>query len=223
MIRILIVDDHLFVGAAFRDTLGKQPDFVVVGAVETAREAIDRVRRDPPEVVLMDLCMPEMDGIEAARHLRVIAPAVSCICLTAADEPVLVKAFFAAGGRGYLTKACPPSEVFTAIRRVARGEEYVELALGQRMSLDQLRPPARRSPFDSLSERELAVTRFDLAGTEKNDAMIGLRLGITAKTVSTHRHRAYAKLRVRTQAELFHLAARWGLLDVPNDLPPARA
>jgi two-component system invasion response regulator UvrY len=223
VIRILIVDDHQFVGAAFRDTLAKQKDFLVVGAVENAREAIDRVRRDPPEVVLMDLCMPGMDGIEAARHLRVIAPAVSCICLTAADEPVLVRAFFAAGGRGYVTKACPPSEVFTAIRQVAAGEEYVELALAQRMSLDQLRPPARRSPFDLLSERELAVIRFDLAGTEKNDAMIGLRLGITAKTVSTHRHRAYAKLRVRTQAELFHLAARWGLLDVPSDLRSARA
>ena len=223
MIRILIVDDHRFVGSAFRDTLGTQNDFLVVGAVETAQEAIDWVRRDPPEVVLMDLRMPGMDGIEAARHLRAINPAVNCICLTAADEPLLVRAFFEAGGRGYLTKACRPSEVFNAIRQVVAGQEYVEVALSQRMSIAQLHRSASASPFDQLSQREFAVIRIDLTGTEKNDAMLGLRLGIAAKTVSTLRHRAYAKLRVASRAELFQLATRWGLLDVAGDLRLASA
>ena len=220
MIRILVVDDHRFVGSAVRDTLAKQSDFFVVGAVETAEAAIDWVRRDPPEVVMMDLRMPGMDGIEAARHLRDINPAVNCICLTAADEPLLVQAFFDAGGRGYVTKACPPSEVFTAIRRVVAGDDYVEVALGQRMSLDQLHRTAGGSPFELLSPREFAVIRIDLTGTEKNDTMVGARLRITAKTVSTLRHRAYDKLGVSSRAELFRLAARWGLLGTGGDPPP---
>jgi len=223
MIRILVVDDQTLVGSAFRDMLGKQRDFLVVGAVETAQEAIDWVRREPPEVVLMDLRMPGMDGIEAARHLHAINPAVHCICLTAADEPLLVRAFFAAGGRGYVTKACRPSEVFEAIRQVVAGHEYVELALSQRMSIGQLHRPAGASPFDQLTPRELAVIRIDVTGAEKNDAMVGLRLGITAKTVSTLRHRAYEKLGVVSRAEVFRLATRWGLLGIAGDLTLAPA
>ena len=225
MIRILVVDDQTLVCSAFRDMLGMQKDFLVVGAVGTAQEAIDWVRRTPPEVVLMDLRMPGMDGIEAARRLHAINPAVRCICVTAADEPMLVRAFFDAGGRGYLTKACRPSEVFEAIRKVAAGHDYVELALGQRMSIGQLHRPATGSPFDLLTQREFAVIRIDLSGAEKNDAMVGIRLGITAKTVSTLRHRAYAKLGVTSRVELFRLAARWGLLGLggDSDLNPVMA
>ncbi len=223
MIRILVVDDQTLICSAFRDMLGKQKDFLVVGAVGTAQEAIDWVCREPPEIVLMDLRMPGMDGIEAARRLRAINPAVRCICLTAADEPVLVRAFFDAGGWGYVTKGCLPSEVFAAIRQVAAGHEYVELALGQRMSIDQLRHPSTGSPFARLTQRELAVIRLDLAGAERNDAMVGIRLGITAKTVSTLRHRAYERLGVASRGEVFRLATRWGLLDSDGGLNPAMA
>jgi two-component system invasion response regulator UvrY len=223
VIRILVVDDQTLVCSAFRDMLGKQKDFLVVSAVGTAQEALDWVRRDPPEVVLMDLRMPGMDGIEAARHLHAMNPAVKCICLTAADEPIFVRSFLEAGGRGYVTKACRPSEVFHAIRQVMAGEEYVEVALSRRMWIDQLRHPTSGSPFDQLSKREFAVIRIDLAGAEKNDAMVGLRLGITAKTVSTLRHRAYAKLGVASRCELFRLATRWGLLGPAGDLAPMPA
>jgi DNA-binding NarL/FixJ family response regulator len=221
VIRILVVDDHRFVGSAFRDTLGRQKDFLVVGAVETAQEAIDWVRRDPPEVVMMDLRMPGMDGIEAARHLRAINPAVNCICLTAADEPILVRSFLDAGGRGYVTKACRPSEVFEAIHQVVAGHEYVEVALRQRMWVDQRHRSSGRSPFDLLTKRERAVIRIDVTGTEKNDTMVGAKLGITAKTVSTLRHRAYAKLGVASRGEVFQLATRWGEVGSGvDDKPP---
>lgn len=223
MIRILVVDDQTLIRSAFRDMLGKQAGFLVVGAVETAQEAIDWVSRDPPEVVMMDLRMPGMDGIEATRRIHVINPAVHCICLTAADEPLLVRAFFDAGGRGYLTKACRPSEVFVAIRQVAAGEKYVEIALGQRMWIDQLDRPLSGSPFDLLTGREFAVIRIDLTGAEKNDAMVGIKLGIGAKTVSTLRHRAYQKLGVTSRAEVFRLATRWGLLDIDGDCRVATA
>jgi two-component system invasion response regulator UvrY len=217
MIRILVVDDQTLICSAFRDMLAKQKDFFVVGAVGTAQEAIDRVRRDPPEVVLMDLRMPGMDGIEAARRLRAINPAVHCICLTAADDPILVRSFFDAGGRGYLTKSCRPSEVFEAIRQVVAGEKYVEVALSQRMWIGLLHRPATASPFDLLTQREFAVIRIDLTGAEKNDTLVGARLGITAKTVSTLRHRAYDKLGVTSRSELFRLAVRWGLLGPGSD------
>lgn len=221
MIRILIVDDHLLVGAAVRDMLGMQEGFAVVGAVDTAVEALDRVRRDPPEIVMLDLRMPGMDGIEAARRLRAINPAVHCICLTAAEEPVFVRAFFEAGGRGYLTKACRPSEMFAAIRKVAAGHKYLEVALGQRLSFDLLGRPASGSPFDQLSRRQFAVITIDLTGAEKNDAMVGARLGISPKTVSTLRHRAYDKLGVCSRAEVFQLANRWGLLGPAGAIEPA--
>jgi DNA-binding NarL/FixJ family response regulator len=223
MIRILVVDDQTLICSAFRDMLGKQKDFVVVGAVGTAREAIDRVRSDPPDVVLMDLRMPGMDGIEAAGYIHAINPAVNCICLTAADEPVFVRSFLEAGGRGYVTKACLPSEVFHAIREVMAGEEYVEVALSQRMRSEQLRRRSSGSPFEQLSKREFAVIRIDLAGGERNDTMLGLRLGITAKTVSTLRHRAYGKLGVASRGELFLLATRWGLVTLSGDLAPLPA
>jgi len=217
MIRILIVDDHQFVVSASQGLLGTQPDFVVVGTVGTAAEALDWVRRDPPHVVLMDLRLPGMDGIEAVRRIRALNPAVHCIGLTAVDEPVMVRSFFAAGGRGYLTKACLPSEAFTAIRRVAAGGEYLETTLGQRMSIDQLRWPGSGSPFDRLSQRQLAVITIDLTGAEKNDTLIGARLGISPKTVSTLRHRAYRKLGVASRGEVFQLARRWGLLGGADD------
>jgi two-component system invasion response regulator UvrY len=217
MIRILIVDDHHFVVSAFQGLLGSQPDFVVVGTVGKAPDALDWVRRDPPQIVLMDLRLPGMDGIEAARRIRALDPRVRCVGLTAADEPVVVRSFFAAGGRGYLTKACLPSEVFTAIRRVAAGEKYLEHALSQRMTIDQLCGVGSASPFDRLSGRQLAVITIDLTGTEKNDALIGARLGISPKTVSTLRHRAYRKLGVASRGEVFQLASRWGLLGAAAD------
>lgn len=223
MIRILVVDDHLFVGSAFRDLLGNQDDFLVVGAVEGAQEAIDWVRRDPPEVVLMDLRMPGMDGIEAARRIHATNPAVNCICLTAADEPIFVRPFFDAGGRGYVTKACRPSEVFSAIRQVVAGHPYVAQALSQQMTIVQLRGPASGSPFKLLSGRQFAVIQVDLTGPERTDAMIGAKLGITAKTVSTLRHRAYAKLGVTSRRELFQLATQWGLLSGPLNSEPTAA
>lgn len=217
MIRILIVDDHHFVVSAFQGLLGRQPDFVVVGTVGTAADALDWVRRDPPQIVLMDLRLPGMDGIEAARRIRALNPAVRCVGLTAADEPVVVRSFFAAGGCGYLTKACLPSEVFTAIRRVAAGEKYLEYALSQRMTIDQLCGVGNGSPFDRLSERQLAVITIDLTGAAKNDTMIGARLGISPKTVSTLRRRAYRKLGVASRGEVFQLARRWGLLGGAGD------
>lgn len=223
MIRILVVDDQALICSAFGDMLARQADFLVVGTVGTAQEAIDWVRRAPPEIVLMDLRMPGMDGIEAARRLRAINPAVRCICLTAADDPLLVRAFFDAGGRGYVTKGCLPSEVFAAIRRVAAGHDYLELVLGQRLSIGQLHRPAAGSPFDLLTQRELAVIRSDLIGAEKNDTMAGARLGIKAKTVSTLRHRAYEKLGVASRGEVFQLATRWGQLGPAGEGAPQSA
>jgi two-component system invasion response regulator UvrY len=91
------------------------------------------------------------------------------------------------------------------------------------MSIDQLRRPSAGSPFARLTQRELAVIRLDLAGAERNDAMVGIRLGITAKTVSTLRHRAYERLGVASRAEVFRLATRWGLLDSDGGLKAAMA
>lgn len=212
MIRILIVDDHRMVGHGFQEILRQQSDFVVMGAVETAEEALDWVRRDPPEVVLMDLWLPGIDGFEAVRRLHAINPAVKSICLTAADEPFYVRPFFNAGGSGYVTKRCGAAELSAAIREVVGGRDYIEPALGQRLSVDLARGPDAHCPFDRLSHRELEVITIDIAGSVPNDTALGARLGISRKTVSTIRHRALAKLGVGNLAGVIRLARRCGLL-----------
>ena len=115
---------------------------------------------------------------EGVRRFRAVA------VVTAADEPIFVRPFFDAGGRGYVTKACRPSEVFSAIRQVVAGHPYVAQALSQQMTIVQLRGPASGSPFKLLSGRQFAVIQVDLTGPERTDAMIGAKLGITAPSVA---------------------------------------
>lgn len=213
MIRILIVDDHRMVGHGFQEILRQQPDFLVVGAVETAEAALEWVRREAPEVVLMDLWLPGIDGFEGVRRLHAINPAVKCICLTAAEEPFFVRPFFNAGGCGYVTKRCGAAELAIAIREVVGGRTYIEPALGQRLSVDLTHERDAGCPFNRLSHRELEVITIDIAGSVDNDTALGARLGISRKTVSTIRHRALAKLGVGNLAEVIRLARRCGLLD----------
>jgi two-component system invasion response regulator UvrY len=211
MIRILVVDDHRVFGEGLRKILAKWSDLVVVGVMGTAEEALERVRLDPPEVVLMDLGLPGMDGIEATHRITAIAPAVKVICLTASDEDPYTFQFMAAGGQGYLTKGCDPEEIDVAIRQVLAGKPFIQPALAQKMALHLTEHRPDGCGFMRLARREFEVTLMILRG-RKNPA-ICRSLGINSKTLSTHRRRVYEKLGVANDVELLRLAQRCGLVD----------
>lgn len=211
-IRILLVDDHRIVELGLRAMIAQRPGLVLVGAVATAEEALAWVRRDPPEVVVLDLRLAGgMDGIEAARRIAVLCPAVRTICYTAADEEPYASQFLAAGGKAYLTKAASADEVLTAIERVVAGGRYVELEMAQKIVANRAEQRGDGCCFERLTPRGFEVVRRIIKG-QKNRAICEA-LHFTPQTLSTHRRRIYAKLGVSSDIELVHLARRCGLLD----------
>jgi len=213
MIRILVVDDHRVFGVGLRSILGAWPDLVVVGVVGSAEEALERVRLDPPEVVLMDLGLPGMDGIEATHRIIAIAPVVKVICLTASDEDPYPFQFMAAGGKGYLTKGCDPAEIELAIRHALAGKAFIQPALAQKMALHATEHRPDGCGFGRLARREFEVMLMIVRG--RDNGAICQSLGINGKTLSTQRHRVYEKLGVVNDVELVRLAQRCGLIDKP--------
>lgn len=214
MIRILVVDDHRVFGEGLRKILARWPDLVVVGVLGTAEEALEHVRRDPPEVVLMDLGLPGMDGIEATHRILAMVPTVKVICLTAADEDPYLYQFMAAGGKGYLTKGCEPEDIEVAIRQAFSRKPFIDHALAQKVALHLTEHrPADGCAFTLLTRREFEVAVMIVQG--RDNAAICQSLGITGKTLSTLRHRIYEKLGVSNDVELLRLAQRCGLVDKP--------
>lgn len=210
--RILLVDDHRIVELGLRAVIASRPGLVIVGAVSTAEEAIAWVRRDPPEVVILDLRLAgDMDGIEAARIIAAIAPSVRTICYTAADEEPFASQFMAAGGRAYVTKGAPAHELLTAIERVLAGGKYVQPDMAQKMAINKAEDRGDGCCFNRLSLREFEVVRR-ICDCQSNPAICAA-LRCTPSTLSTYRRRIYAKLGVHSDVELVSLARRCGVFD----------
>lgn len=211
MIRILVVDDHRVFAVALGKLLGARPGLVVVGVVGSAEEALEWVRSDPPEVVLMDLGLPGMDGIEATHRITATAPSVKVICLSASDEDPYPFQFMTAGGKGYLTKGCDPDEIELAIRKALAGIPFIQPEVAQKMALHATEREPDGCGFRRLARREFEVMLMILRGRE--NPAICQSLGINSKTLSTHRRRVYEKLHVSNDVELLRLAQRCGLVD----------
>jgi two-component system invasion response regulator UvrY len=210
--RILLVDDHRIVELGLRAMIASEPGLMLVGAVSTGEEAVEWVRRDPPEIVILDLRLAGgMDGIEAARQIATLAPAVRALCYTAADEEPYAYQFLQAGGKGYVTKGAPADEVLTAIARVMAGGKYVQQTIAQKMAISRVEDRGDGCRFDSLSVREFDVARRIIQG-QKNHA-IWSALQCTPQTLSTYRKRIYLKLGIASDIDLVHLARRCGMLD----------
>jgi two-component system invasion response regulator UvrY len=215
MIKVLLVDDHELVRTGFRRILESALDIEVVGEVSSGEDALAMVDAVRPDVVLMDVKMPGMGGIEATRRIAGAYPHVRVIGLTICENEPFPEQLNEAGALGYLSKGCPAAELMDAIRTVTRGKRFVSSELARRMSIANLQGRAPGDPSARLSARELQVAvMISQALTTKE---IADALCISPKTISTYRQRIYEKLQVANDVELTHLAVRHRLVTVDEE------
>ncbi|MGE0081463.1 MAG: UvrY/SirA/GacA family response regulator transcription factor [Thiohalomonadaceae bacterium] len=209
MITVVLVDDHAIVRSGIKAILSKAEGVEVVDEAETGEAAIELVRRAPPDVVLMDVNMPGIGGMEATRRIVRMNPKVKVIILTVHNEDPYPTRLFKAGATGYLTKGCSVEEMVNAIRQVHAGGHFVSNAIAQSVALSML--PGHESPLERLSQREMQVFMMLMRGDRPQE--ISNTLHLSPKTVSTYRTRLFGKLGVKSDAELTRLAMRYGLLE----------
>lgn len=209
-IGILIADDHPVVREGLRTFLALQDELEILGEAADGEEAVARAAELLPDVVLLDLVMPRLDGIEATRRIRTLSPSTKVIVLTSFADDEKVFGSIKAGAAGYLLKDVRPEEVLEAIRRVHAGEALLHPAVAARV-MAEVAGGERKVPGGDLTERELEVLRAIARGMANKE--IARELGVSEKTVKTHVSNILAKLHLadRTQAALF--AVREGLAD----------
>jgi len=212
-IRVLIVDDHAVVRSGIRLLLSREPDIEPVGEAGTGREAIFEARSLKPDVILMDVVMPDQTGIDALPTLLHENPDVKVLLLSMQDDPRYVREAFAAGARGYVLKEAADSEVVAAVREVARGGRYVNPELGARLVAADA-AATKRADEDPLSEREREVLRLLALGHTNQE--IAKQLFISVCTAETHRAHIMQKLALQNRAELVGYALSHGLLEQPS-------
>jgi two-component system response regulator NreC len=214
-IRILLVEDHALVRAGIRTLLEKQPEMEVIGEAADGREAIGKVQELRPDVVLMDLAMPVMCGLEATQHIKEQFPEVRILVLTMHEDDRYFFQALQAGVSGFIVKGALPAEFLMAVRAVAEGQIYLYPSLAQKLVDDHL----ARTPQDQekkaeagLTEREKQVlVLFSEGRTSKEIAPV---LDISVHTVDRHRQNLMVKLDLHNRAELIHYAFRKGLLEI---------
>lgn len=215
-IRVLIADDHAIVRKGLRALLATERDIEVIGEAEDGAQAVSQARALQPDVILMDLVMPKMDGIEATRQITQQQSGAHILVLTsfAADDKVFPA--IKAGALGYLLKDSGPDELVEAIHQVQRGEPSLEPSIARKVLHELAQPPKQPPTVDPLTERELAVLRLIAQGKSNRD--IAEQLVITEMTVRTHVSNVLSKLHLasRTQAALY--ALREGLASL-DDVP----
>lgn len=211
---VLIVDDHALVRMGIRRLLEDLPDMDVIGEAENGELALSMVKTMKPDVVLLDMKMPGIDGWEVTRRLKKTAPQVKIIAVTALNAEPLPGRVLQLGAMGYLTKESGADEMANAIRKVSRGERYLSAEIAQKMAISRL-DNENESPFDLLSEREMQVTLMITAGMDVQD--IAEKLFLSSKTVNGYRYRIFEKLDIKNDVELAYLALKHKLIERPND------
>ena len=211
MIRVVLVDDHDLFRAGVRSILQAQDGMVVVGEYANGEDALTAVRAEPPDLVLMDVNMPGIGGVEATRKILQVAPEVRVIAVTVLSDDPFPNQLLDAGARGFISKGSGSDEMLEAIRTVMRGQHYISGDVAQKLTLANFRNRGESSPLGALSAREMQVMMMITSG--QGTQQISDALFLSPKTVSTYRHRLYEKLDVSNDVELTHLAIRHGLID----------
>lgn len=217
MIRVLVVDDHELVRSGITRMLADNPDIDVIGEASSGEDAVDFVRKDSPDIVLMDIRMPGIGGLEATRRVLRIDDAVRVIVVTAcADDPYPTRVM-QAGASAYITKGADIREMVRAIRMAHSGQRYISPEIAQKMALKQLGGGDARDEdgeltlFDRLSEREMQIALMVVDCQKVQD--ISDKLCLSPKTVNSYRYRIFEKLEISSDVELALMAVRLGLLD----------
>jgi len=212
--RILIVDDHAVVRAGLAMLVNAEDDLEVVGEAGSAREAIFEARSTKPDVVLMDVMMPDQSGIEVVPQLLRELPEAKVLVLSMQDDPRYVREAFEAGASGYVLKEAADTELVAAIKEVAAGGRYVHPELGARLVSAET-AERRRAEEDPLSDREREVLRLLALGHTNQE--IAKELYISVRTAETHRAHIMQKLRLSSRAELVRYALDEGLLEPSSE------
>lgn len=207
-IRIVVVDDHPLFRQGVLFTLSREPDIEVVGEGESGRQAVELVQRHRPDVVLLDIAMPEGGGLSAAAQITQSVPETSVVMMTASEEGDDLLTAMKAGARGYVIKGAGASEVVTAIRAVAQGAAYITPKMAGQLVVEMTRRPAQ-DPLGELTERERQV--LELVSQGYSNKEIGDRLSLAEKTVKHYMTSVLQKLHVRSRVEAALLAQKLGL------------
>lgn len=207
--RILIADDHAVVRSGFRRILDAQWDFEVIAEVSNGREAVDTAMELQPDVVLMDVTMPELNGIEATRRIIRDCPKTRILALSMHKDAVYVREILRAGAKGYLLKDSDEKDLLTAIRAVAVGQGYLSPEVSDAV-LDDYRKHVT-NPIDLLSSREREV--LQLIAESKTNKEIATLLSLSVYTIEAHRGRIMEKLNLHSIGELVRFSMRNGLID----------
>ncbi len=211
--RLLLVDDHAVVRSGLRMLLSAESDVEIVGEASTAAQAMEKAGEVKPDVILMDIGLPDLSGIDATREIKKRYPAVSIVALTIHEDEEYFFKMLEAGASGYVPKRAAPEELLTAIRAAAVGEVYLYPSLAKLLVndfLNQEHPPEEKASFDGLTEREHEVLTYLAEGA--NNEHIAAALVISPKTVERHRENIMRKLNMHSRAELVRYAIRKGII-----------
>ena len=213
-IRVLLADDHTILRAGLRMMLNAQPDIEVTGEASDGRQTISEAQRLQPDVILMDITMPECNGIEATRQIRRLLPEIRVLALTMHENEEYLFQMLRAGAAGYILKEAADTELISAIRVVSSGRFYLSPSAQSMMVgdyLQRVRSGEERDSYSALTEREREILKLVAEGHTNNQ--IAERLFISPKTVDTHRTHIMDKLNLHSRAELVKYAMRRGLLE----------
>jgi len=212
-IRLLLVDDHQVVRSGLRMLLGGESDVEIVGEAGTAKEALEAVPKLKPNIVLMDIGLPDMSGIEATSEIKRLYPEVAVVALTIHEDEEYFFKMLEAGANGYVPKRAAPEELLTAVRAAAKGEVYLYPSLAKLLVKDFLaqdRASGEAAGLDGLTDREQEVLKYLADGA--NNEEIAEVLVISPKTVARHRENIMSKLNLHSRADLVRYAIRKGII-----------
>jgi DNA-binding NarL/FixJ family response regulator len=218
-IRILLADDHAVVRQGTRELLEQQDDLEVIAEASDGKEAVQLALRENPDVVIMDFSMPELNGIEATRQIKAVAPNIAVLVLTAYDSDQYIFAFLAAGAAGYLLKDVSVEQLIHAIRAVHAGESMLHPAITRKV-ISHFAQPEQKGKLpngtEQITERELEVLKLAAQGLSNRD--IARHLGISVRTAQTHLSNVFNKLGVGSRTEAVMHALRQGLISLEDTL-----
>lgn len=209
-IRVYLIDDHALVRTGMKMILAGEVDIEVVGDADNGEDALRQIRNIKPDVVLCDLHLPGLSGLEITERITRSDLEARVIIVSVLEDGPLPRRLMEAGASGYIGKAGDASELLRAVRDVARGKRYLGSNVAQNLALSNV-GSGNASPFDDLSPRELEVAMLLIQGLRQED--IAQRLSLSAKTVNTHKTRLFQKVGIQDNIALARLAAQYGLLD----------
>ncbi len=210
MISVLVVDDHELVRTGICRMLEDHDEIQVIGQAESGEEAIQLTRQHQPDVVLLDVNMPGIGGVETTRRILQSVPNTHILAVSGLAEEPYPSLLLKAGAKGYITKGAPLIEMVRAIKKVMQGGKYFSADIAEQLASSYL-SDTPQSPFDALSEREMQVAMMVVNCVSAQE--IADKLFVSVKTVNTYRYRIFEKLAVDSDVKLTHLAMRYGLIN----------